>query len=383
MAADDAAAAASAAAAADVGTEPIFMNTFKSLGLSERVLAALSSMGFSQPTPIQAQGIPPILTGRNLVGCAATGSGKTLAFGLPLVEKLSSGNGTGLVLCPTRELALQIHAVFEKLLTGRKDIRTAVLIGGSSMGPQIRALRNHPNLIVATPGRLIDHMRQKNIQLATCRTVVLDEADRMLDMGFAPQIETIMRQIPTDRQTILFSATFPPETKKLVTRLMKDPVHVQVSKAKELHPKIQESSREIGHEQKNSLLVDELNAREGLVLIFTRTKHRTDRLFKYLNDYGYPVSRIHGGRTQAQRVTAIQGFQSRKFRILVATDVAARGIDVPDVAHVINYDLPQTAEEYTHRIGRTGRAGATGCALSFVTPQERRQWQSLRRTKNA
>ncbi|MGE0763648.1 MAG: DEAD/DEAH box helicase [Bdellovibrionales bacterium] len=348
--------------------------TFNDFNLTDWLKSTLAQMKFTTPTPIQEKSIPLIQTGQDFIGCASTGSGKTLAFALPLLNQIEVNKKRVVVLCPTRELAQQIEMVIKQVLRQRPSIRSVLVIGGTSMHRQVSELKQKPQIIIATPGRLADHLQQRTVHLQDVGAVVLDEADRMLDMGFAPQIERILRQVPENRQTILFSATFPKATEKLIQRIMRNPQKVVIGQSSIPLNDITQATLETTVQQKNNMLLDELNARQGSILIFTRTKSRTDRLFGYLADYGYSVSRIHGGRSQGQRTTAIKGFRENRYRIMVATDVAARGIDITDVAHVINYDLPQVPEDYVHRIGRTGRAGAKGHALTMLTPEDRGQW---------
>lgn len=358
------------------------MDSFNQYRLPDEIKAALERIGFTQPTEIQQKSIPLLLEKRDLIGKAETGSGKTAAFFIPLLTRVLNENAQGLILVPTRELALQIEE-FAKLLTG-KTIKTQCvsIIGGGAMGPQIRALSQKPRIIVATPGRLMDHMQRGTVNLKDLSVLVLDEADRMLDMGFYPQIKRIGQRLPQNRQTILFSATFPNEVRKLANEFQRSPVEIFVGGTQsKASTSISQSVIEIAHAKKNDKLLDELNARQGSVLIFMRTRHRTDRLSKYLTDFGFKTGRIHGDRSLFQRRQAIDGFKKGDFRILVATDIAARGLDISSVAHVINFDLPQTQEDYIHRIGRTGRAGATGHALSFVAPEEARLWKMLTRDK--
>lgn len=356
------------------------MQSFKDLTLPLPLERALAAMNYSQPTPIQSKAIPVALTGRDLIGCAQTGTGKTAAFCIPLItDLLKDQRRTALILVPTRELAIQIEEVLKNLLKFLPEIRGVMLIGGAAMNPQIKALARKPRIVVATPGRLTDHLRRRTISLASAEILVLDEADRMLDMGFAPQLNEILRFVPKNRQTLMFSATLPPEIQKLAAKYLKNPERVTVGAVSQPVAKIVQSVIQTTHSAKNELLVDELNARKGSVLIFARTKRRTDKVARLLGDWGYKVSRIHGDRSQKQRVDAIDGFRSGKFRILVATDIAARGIDISHIAHVINYDLPSVPEDYIHRIGRTARAGADGNAVSFVTPEEKVQWRDISR----
>lgn len=359
------------------------MQSFKELNLPQPLESALAAMGYQTPTPIQAQAVPAALTNRDIIGCAQTGTGKTAAFSIPLIAALlKTPRKAGLILVPTRELAAQVNDVLQKLTVNVKELRPALLIGGMPMNPQIRALSKRPRIVVATPGRLVDHLQRGSLSLSPCEVLVLDEADRMLDMGFAPQLNQILRFLPKARQTMLFTATLPPDIVKLAAKYVKDPVRVTVGEVSKPVTKIAQSVVQTTQNKKNDLLLDELNARKGSVLIFARTKRRTDRVAKFLLGWGHKAGRIHGDRTQKQRMDAIEGFRSGKFRVLVATDIAARGIDISNIAHVINYDLPQVPEDYVHRVGRTARAGAEGQAVSFVTPEDKGQWREISRKVN-
>lgn len=359
------------------------MSNFDAFKFPPSIAKALKTMNFNEPTPIQAKAIPFGLEGRDVLGMAQTGTGKTAAFSLPLcVRLMNQPHQSGLVLAPTRELAMQIHAFIKKLAGNNVQLQPALLIGGASMHLQVAQLRRKPRILVATPGRLTDHLRSQPKLLARTSILILDEADRMLDMGFLPQIRTILRALPKIRQTLMFSATFPPEIKKLTQEFMYKPELVTVGAPSRPVEKIEQVVVQTTHKEKNDVLLDELNARQGSVLIFARTKHRTDRLSRYLESYGYQVARIHGDRSQAQRRMAIEGFAKGHFRILVATDIASRGLDINNIAHVINYDLPQVPEDYIHRIGRTARNGRGGQALCLLTPDDKQMWRSISRLAN-
>ncbi len=354
--------------------------TFADFDLPEELEKALGESGYERPTPIQEQSLPHTLGGFDLIGCAQTGTGKTAAFVLPMLTRLlEDEDAQALVLAPTRELAAQILDTFKKLANHARHLRPQLIIGGASFHEQNRMLRQGPRILVATPGRLVDHLQQKTIQLSRVKFLVLDEADRMFDMGFAPQIDKILRQIPKERQTLLFSATFSPEIRKLALRSLREPKEVFIGAPSRAAEGVEQEILEISTQQKFPMLLDELNKREGTVLLFTGMKHRADKLARSLQDYGHSVARIHGGRTMGQRNSAIKDFRSQKVRILVATDIAARGLDISHVAHVINYDLPQDPEDYIHRIGRTARAGALGKALSFVTHEDKDSWRKISR----
>ncbi|OQW48889.1 MAG: hypothetical protein A4S09_13045 [Proteobacteria bacterium SG_bin7] len=359
------------------------MNNFISFDLGATLLSSVARLGFETPTEIQAKAIPIISNGHDVIAQSKTGSGKTAAYLLPALKKLLASDGLAVVLVPTRELAIQVEDVVKNLIPRGTRFRMATVIGGASMGHQQRLLSHKPNLVIATPGRLVDHIGQNSVRLDSTKTLILDEADRMLDMGFYPQIRRILAKIPRERQTLLFSATFTKEVKGLAREMMNSPVEIAASNADSAPVEIHQSVIEVDQSKKNDRLLDELNQRQGSILVFARTKHRTDRLTRYLGEYGYEVGRLHGGRTLGQRKAAIAGFKSGEIRILVATDVASRGLDIENVGHVINFDLPTTAEDYMHRIGRTGRAGATGQAVSFVTPEDRGQWNLITRNKDA
>lgn len=354
------------------------MNTFNELALPGELSSALQKMEFLTPTPIQAQSIPAALEGRDLVASAETGSGKTAAFGIPMITRLlKNEDSVGLVLAPTRELAVQIVKVLKDLSQDLRRFRAALLIGGVPMGGQLQALRTNPRVIVATPGRLVDHLERRSLDLSRCSVLVLDEADRMLDMGFAPQLEQIRRVLPAERQTLLFSATMPPDIEALAAKWLRDPVRVAIGQVSRPVDRIEQKVIEADSAAKNDVLLNELKGRQGSILIFTRTKRRTDRLTRVLFGAGHRVVQIHGDRSQGQRQRALDGFREGKFTILVATDIAARGLDIPEIAHVINYDIPMVPEDYVHRIGRTARAGRTGEALALVSPEERSLWKAV------
>ncbi len=354
------------------------MQTFQELSLAPSLAKGLATMNFSIPTPIQAKAIPIALEGRDLIACAQTGTGKTAAFGVPMVERLyQKRESVGLVLVPTRELAMQVTDVFRQLVFHAPHLRTVSLIGGVSMQPQLRALKGGYRILIATPGRLLDHLERGSVDLNKLEVLTLDEADRMLDMGFAPQLKRIFGYLPVNRQTLLFSATLPPNIRDLARSILRDPSEVSVGAVSKPAEKIEQATRFVNGDEKNNTLLDEINQRKGSILIFTRTQRRTDRLARYLESYGIPCGRIHGGRSQGQRNRALEEFRKETTRILVATDIAARGIDIDHVAHVINYDLPQVAEDYVHRIGRTARAGREGCALSLIAPEEKPLWKEI------
>lgn len=360
------------------------MRHFNELQIPEGLEKALRDMNFEKPTPIQAKAIPLALNHRDLIACAQTGTGKTAAFCIPVVARLVRvPQKTALILVPTRELAMQISGVLKELTVYLPEIQAALLMGGLPMQRQVRALQRKPRVMIATPGRLVDHLKRGTVSLSATELLVLDEADRMLDMGFAPQLNEILRFLPKARQTLFFSATLPINIERLSSRFLKDPVRVTVGPVSQPSEKIQQSVVQTTAAMKNNTLMDQLNLRKGSVLVFARTQARTDEVAAYLEEYGHDVTRLHGGRTQGQRNSAVSGFKDGRFRILVATDIAARGIDISHIAHVINYDLPQVPEDYVHRIGRTARAGADGQAVSFVTPEDRHQWKEISKMLDA
>jgi ATP-dependent RNA helicase RhlE len=344
--------------------------TFDELGLSKKALSALAHAGFEAPTPIQAQAIPPALVGKDVIGAAATGTGKTLAFVLPMLERLFGKPGTrGLVLAPTRELALQIHEQIEKFRNGY-HLRAAVVIGGVGMGPQIQAFQKGTEIIVATPGRLNDHLDSRTAKLDQIEILVLDEADRMLDMGFLPQLRRILKHVPHKRQSLLFSATMAGEVAEFARENLKDPVRIEVARSGTTSERATQQVFLVGQEEKTALLLALLEQDELSTLVFTRTKRRADRVAKDLLRAGHKVAVIHADRSQGQRKHALDSFKAGEARVLVATDIAARGIDVAEIGHVVNFDLPHVPEDYVHRIGRTARAEASGRASSFASPEE-------------
>ncbi|MEK7590351.1 MAG: DEAD/DEAH box helicase [Patescibacteria group bacterium] len=351
---------------------------FMSLGIAPMFLSKLEKLGYKNPTPIQQQAIPVAIQGKDLVGIAQTGTGKTLAFGIPMIQKLHSTKGQGLVILPTRELALQVEEVLRKIGSDM-GLRTAVLIGGAPMWSQKKAIARDPQIIVATPGRLNDHLNQKTLRLDNVRIVVLDEADRMLDMGFAPQIHKIFQVLPRERQTMLFSATMPPEIMKMATAQMKLPIRIEVAPTGTTAEKVTQEIFIIPKDAKARLVEKLLQQYLGATLIFTRTKYGAKKLTRDIRNIGHTAAELHSNRSPSQRRDALEGFKSGKYRVLIATDIASRGIDVTDIELVINYDLPTDAEDYVHRIGRTARAGAGGHAISLVTPEQRRELRDIER----
>jgi ATP-dependent RNA helicase RhlE len=358
------------------------MTTFSELSISSGLKSNLARHGFTQPTPVQAQSIPPALEGRDVVATAQTGTGKTLAFVLPILERLGRHPGRGvqaLILSPTRELAMQIDETFRKAAAGT-GMRSAVVVGGLSESTQLSAIRKGAQVVIATPGRLCDFLGRNLVQLAGVRMLVLDEADRMLDMGFLPAIHRITAAIPADRQTLFFSATIESSVRHLVETHVRDAVRVAIGSTTRPAEQVDLFLYEVEQGRKAALLESMLGTEDGTFLVFARTKRGADRLAKRLAQAGVKAAAIHGDRSQNQRNQALRGFQNGAYRVLVATDVAARGIHVEGISHVVNYDLPQAPEDFIHRVGRTGRAGARGVASTFASCAERADVARIERT---
>jgi ATP-dependent RNA helicase RhlE len=356
--------------------------SFTKFGLSEAILKALKEKGYNNPTPVQEQAMPHILSGKDVLACAQTGTGKTAAFCIPVLQRLSqdkpSNTIRALILTPTRELAIQVSDSL-KLYGKNLRIRSAVVFGGVSQSDQVRQIRSGAEVVIATPGRLMDLMDQGIINLKNLQILVLDEADRMLDMGFMNDIKKIIRVIPAERQNIFFSATMPEEIQKLVSSILRDPVRIRIA-AEKAESRIQQSVYFVHRESKRALLKHLISERQMQnVLVFARTKHGADKIAKDLTRSGISAEAFHGDKSQNARQQALSNFKRRATRVLVATDIAARGIDISDLPFVINYELPDSAETYTHRIGRTGRAGATGSALSLCDQEERGQLKNINR----
>ncbi len=345
---------------------------FDNLGLDERLLAAVRSMGYNEPTPIQRDAIPHVVEGRDVVGCAQTGTGKTAAFVLPLLQRIPAkpGGPAALVVTPTRELALQIAEVAGHAVKHTRH-RVTVVYGGVGYDPQVKALRRGVDLLVATPGRLLDLHQRKEVDLSEVQVLVLDEADRMLDMGFWPDVRRILALLPERRQNLLFSATMGDDVMRVIGSTLDQPIRVEVAPATKPVEKVEQTLYPVGGQQKAELLrsIIEDNSLDR-VLVFTRTKHRADRVARLLAKSGLSAAAIHGDRSQVQRQKALDGFRDGRYRVLVATDVVSRGIDIEGISHVVNYDVPNTAEDYVHRIGRTARAGRTGAAITLLAPEE-------------
>lgn len=377
------------------GPTPSRTEGFDGLGIHANIVRILGNLRFTIPTPIQHQVIPVCIEGKDIIGIAQTGTGKTLAFGIPMVQHLLELSGKplehnqgklfgkvqgkqGLVILPTRELALQVGEVFQKL--GRDfGLKTAILIGGTGMGLQMRNLRSNPHIIIATPGRLIDHITRKNLHLNRIAILVLDEADHMFDMGFAPQIQRILALLPKQRQTMLFSATMPPEILKIATTHMQLPLRFEIAPQGTMAEKVEHELFFVQREQRMSLLKKILSEQRGNVLLFLRTKHNAKKVCHNLLAANIPAAEIHSNRSLNQRKAALDGFKQGKYRVLVATDIASRGIDINGLTLVINYDLPESASDYVHRIGRTGRAGSAGKAISFAMPDQRNKVREIER----
>lgn len=351
-------------------TEPMALNSFTSLGIAPNILAVLARRNFVTPTPIQMQSIPSAIAGQDLLGIAQTGTGKTLAFGIPMIQRALQGKGRGLIVLPTRELALQVGEALRDV--GQSlGIKLAVLIGGAPMGKQMADIRRNPHMVIGTPGRIIDHLEQRTLVLSGVDILVLDEADRMLDMGFAPQLKKILDVVPKTRQTMLFSATMPPEIINMTRQFMKLPVHIEIAPQGTAAANVTQEVFIITREQKRPLLHKLLNEYHGSVLVFTRTKFGAKKVASDIRAAGHVSAEIHSNRSLAQRRAALAGFKNGSVRVLVATDIASRGIDVAGIELVLNYDLPTQAEDYVHRIGRTARMGASGHAISFATPDQK------------
>ncbi len=352
--------------------------TFNGLGIAPGILTILEKIGYKTPTPIQFQSIPVAIEGKDLMGIAQTGTGKTLAFGIPLIQSMIKGGGLGLVIAPTRELALQIQETLEKVGMPL-GIKCATLIGGEPIYKQLQRLQRNPHIIVATPGRLLDHMMQRSVNLSKVRALVLDEADRMLDMGFEVQLRKILAALPAVRQTMLFSATMPEEIVKIANTYLKLPIRVEIARPGTTAKDVTQEVFFVSKDDKLRLLEKVLGEYRGSALVFCRMKFGAKKVAAAVRAMGHSAAEIHANRSLNQRKEALEGFKGGRYRVLVATDIAARGIDVSNIEVVINYDLPSTAEDYVHRIGRTGRASASGHAISFAMPDERNDVRSIER----
>ncbi len=358
------------------------MSSFKKFALPQSLQHAIDKLNYTIATPIQLEAIPPALEGKDILGTAQTGTGKTAAFAIPLIAKLLANHtATAIVLLPTRELAAQVEKAVNELAAGSK-LFSALLIGGDSMGKQLNQLQKKPRIIIGTPGRVNDHLKRGTLKLSHAEVLVLDETDRMLDMGFGIQIETIIEKMPKQRQTLMFSATMPNEIIKLANRYLINPVRISMGETHKPADNVELKVVETDDGKKYEHLLRELGERSGSVIIFVKTKYGADRLAKRLRGDDHESDALHGDLRQHKREKVTNAFRNQKYRILVATDVAARGLDIPHIEHVINYDLPQAPEDFIHRIGRTGRAGAKGQAVSFVAPSESRKWFAIERLLN-
>ncbi len=359
------------------------MENFSELNLNESLRHSLSRMQFKIPTPIQAQAIPPALLGKDVLGTAQTGTGKTLCYGIACLNKLLIDKSSGaLIVCPTRELAIQVGEVLSGLIEPKMNIKAATLIGGESMQKQLKQLRRRPRLIIGTPGRLNDHLQRKSLRLNETYFLVLDETDRMLDMGFTPQIEKILKYVPKRHQTLLFSATLPQNIIRIAERYLNEPTRIRVGSTTTPITKIKQEVKQVSEGDKYNVLLNELYNRKGSILLFVKTKRNADKMVDRLRDDGHSCDCMHGNLRQSKRQRTLIAFRAEKIRILVSTELAARGLDVPSIQHVINYHLPQVPEDFIHRIGRTARAGAEGCALTFITPNDRQMWNEIQRLIN-
>ncbi len=359
------------------------MTNFEDFGLSQALNASIKRMDYTTPTPIQEKAIPIALEGRDILGSAQTGTGKTAAFSIPMVEALlRNPNATALILTPTRELAKQVLTVVHQLLGRESNINTAFIIGGEHMGKQFTQLRANPRIIVGTPGRINDHLERRSLDLSKASFLVLDETDRMLDMGFGVQLDRIVEYLPKERQTLMFSATLPQGIVKLSSKYLNNPERVSVGETNVVAINIKQEALRVEQPEKYDALISQLHERTGSVIVFVKTKYNADRMATKLRKDGFTADGLHGDLRQNKRDKVMSNFRQQNFRILVATDIAARGLDVPHIEHVINYDLPQVAEDYIHRMGRTARAGAEGSAISFVASQDARKWHAIERLLN-
>ena len=359
------------------------MHSFDQLNLSSDSLKILKGLKFENPTPIQEKVIPVALQGNDVMGTAQTGSGKTLSYILPIVEKLRKNvNDKFLILAPTRELSEQVFSVAKIFLGHGKPFKAINLIGGKGIFSQINQLKKNPQIIIGTPGRIIDLLERKSFSLSKCSIVVLDEMDRMLDMGFGYQVDKIMKQVNKNRQMIMLSATIPAQIRKVSSKYLKNPVNISIENNDVIETNIKQKVIETIPNEKVNELINQIDQRKGSILIFAKTKIGVDKLVKKLKANSVKASALHGGMRQNKRSKIMQNFRDERFRILVATDIASRGLDVPHIEHIINYDMPQAPEDFIHRIGRTARAGSVGEAVSFLTQKDTRIWKSIERLLN-
>ena len=359
------------------------MKNFQKYNLSKEILNSLDGINFKIPTPIQEKAIPLILLGNDVLGSAQTGTGKTAAFCIPMIEILmKSSKGSALILTPTRELAKQVLDVIKILIGHKPELKSVSLIGGESMGKQLSELRKRPRIYVGTPGRINDHLKRGTLNLYDTNFIVLDETDRMLDMGFGVQIDKIIKYIPKKRQTLMFSATIPDDIVKLSFKYLNNPKHISIDNKNIVAKNIKQKIIELTTDEKYDELVSQLSKRIGSVLIFVKTKYGSEKIAKKLVRNKLRAFALHGGLRQNKRNNIMDNFRNEKFRILVATDIASRGLDIPHIQHIINYDLPQLAEDFIHRIGRTARAGLHGEAVSFITKSDIGKWKAIEKLIN-
>lgn len=357
------------------------MNNFSNFDLSNESQKALEGLGFKNPTPIQSKAIPAGLSGQDILANAQTGSGKTLAFALPLIEKIKNNtNSSGLILTPTRELAKQIFSVVNIILSYHEKIRSILLIGGEGIYTQSNSLKKSPQIIIGTPGRINDHLDRGSLNINNCDLVVLDETDKMLEMGFEFQVRDILKTIKNKKQMLMFSATLPNQIIKLSSKYSNNPQRISIQQNEVLNFNIKQDVIKVSPKDKFKELSNQIKKRDGSILVFVKTKYGTEKLSKRLKKDGIKSTALHGGLRQNKRSRIMDNFRDEKFRIMIATDIASRGIDVPHIEHVINYDLPQAPEDFVHRIGRTARAGSVGAALSFITPNDSKIWKSIEMT---
>lgn len=357
------------------------MKNFRDAALPQALVHRLEQIGFNNPTPIQEKAIPVALEGKDILGSAQTGTGKTGAFGIPLISHLmNSEQGRALILLPTRELAVQVKKALEQFTSAKSKISSVLLIGGEDMGRQLSRLKSKPRLLVGTPGRVNDHLTRGTLKLNDVNFLVLDEVDRMLDMGFGIQLDAIAKFLTAkERQTLMFSATMPKNIQNLAAKYLQDPVRIAVGSENTPTVNIKQDNIKVSESEKYPTLLEELDKREGSVIVFIKTKYAADAMAKNLCKSGHKAKALHGDLRQNKRAQVIESFRKQSYRILIATDVAARGLDIPHIQHVINHDLPQCPEDYIHRIGRTARAGAAGEALNFLSPSDNIKWRAIQR----
>ena len=359
------------------------MDNFLNLGISKEILFNLKSLNLVKPTPVQQRAIVPGYEGKDILAIANTGTGKTAAFGIPIIQRLNENKSlSALILSPTRELSIQIGKHLRELMGKNINIKSAVLIGGDSMKKQIDLIKKKPRIIIGTPGRIYDHINRKTLNLKSINILVLDETDRMLDLGFIQQIQKIINFLPSKKQTLLFSATLPKNIRNISTKYLFNPVNISVEKKEKILQNINHITLNINQGEKYNKLLQELDTREGSVIVFMKTKHSSKKIYLKLLKDGQSVNTIHGNIRQNKRINILNKFRNQKFRVLVATDIAARGLDIPHIEHVINYDLPQRTEDYIHRIGRTARAGKKGSALSFISENDKKIWKMISKLIN-